>query len=70
MHQITKSERLQLIVARHHARMLRQGQLTRKRRRVVEYEEPDIDMEVSSVGSDDEATIRGITRLAGPRIDN
>ena len=72
MHAITKSERFKLIVARHHARLLRQGRL-KKWRPVVVFEEPDNatdDIEVSTVDADDAATIRGITRLAGPVIDN
>lgn len=72
MNRMTKSDRLQLIVARHHARLLRQSQLQRKQRRVAVYDEPDgiDDIEVSSVETDDTVTIRGITKLAGPRIDD
>ena len=71
MDQRTKNERLRLIVSRHNARLLRQSQLHRKRRAVV-CDEPDTvdEIEVSSVEIDDAVTIRGITRLAGPRIDD
>jgi hypothetical protein len=72
MHAITKSERFKLIVARHHARLLRQGRF-KKWRPVVVFEEPDNaadDIEVSALADDDAATIRGITMRARPMSDN